>query len=160
MTTTTDNSKLAEISLKLKGTPYCAMSTLSGTGDINARFMLFANTASFDWFYLMTGKSTAKVGDLRRRPEIALAAMTLAADIQDYRETLIKGRATILETFSDKAVQNALELLAEKMPMVQGLLDSGSLGDYVIIAVKTLELKYRLYSEILEQKPPTVITFG
>ena len=72
---------------------------------------------------------------------------------------MVVGTVTILDEWSNDDVQRGLALLAAKSPMVQGLIDSESLGDFVVLRLDVESIEFNVYSDILEGEQPTLIEF-
>lgn len=146
------------VETKLKSEQYGALVTLT-PAHINSRHMAFAATDDLSIFYFMTPRNTRKVEEVAKDPRAALSVLCRSEELNDYADIHIAGKVTTLERFDDAEVQRGLHLLAEKIPMIQGVLDSESLGDYVVLKLKVERLEFSVYGDGLDGAPPTIFEF-
>lgn len=138
---------------------YGVLSTRAGEA-IHSRFMVFACREDLERFFLLTDGSTDKVAELRANPHAALSVLTTADRLDDFAETVVRGHVAIVDDFASEAVQQGLPRLAAKAPMIDGLLQSGSLGSYVMLELAPDQLVFRIYRDIVRNEPKTVMSFA
>ena len=148
----------AYISAILKRTLYASFSTLN-KGKINSRVMVFAADADLNNFYCVTNKTTEKITELGMNPYANLLILGSSDKLDGTSETQVHGTAQFFSKFDDKEVKTGLDLLSEKSSMISTLKDSGSLGDYIIVKIKTSEINFRVYKDILQNIPKTTLSF-
>lgn len=139
--------------------------TLSGSlctmksGGINARFMVFACDNELKNYYMLTHKLTEKISEIKTNPTGALSIISTSDKLDDYAETTVSGKLSILTNFDDDDTQKGFKLLCSKSSMVQMMYDSGSMGDYVMIKLSAKEVVFRVYRDILKNVPKTTLRF-
>ena len=148
----------AFISAILKRSLYAAFNTLS-SGEISSRIMVFACDPDLKNFYCLTNKTSEKISQLSKNPGTNLLILGTSDKLDGNSETQVRGTARIFSKFSDKEVKTALELLSEKSSMIGTLKDSGSLGDFCVLKIKTSEITFRVFKDILQNIPKTTINF-
>jgi hypothetical protein len=137
---------------------YCSCCTFSENGvDISTRFMVFACRENLREFYILTHGATRKVAEIRTNSRSTLSVISTAEVLDDFSETSVIGDFRIYTDFQDSTVQEGLKRIAKKSGMVQMLLDSGSLGEYVLLGLKMKEVSFRVYKDILQNVPATTI---
>lgn len=146
------------ISSILKRSLYTTFSTLS-KDKINSRIMVFAADSSLRNFYCISNKTTEKILELGKNPYANLLILSTSDKLDGSSETQIHGTAQFFSKFTDPEVKTGLELLSEKSSMICALKDSGSLGDFCIVKIKTSEINFRIYKDILQNIPKTTLRF-
>ena len=124
---------------------------------INSRVMVFACTPDLKTFYTVTNKLTEKISELESNPYVNLLILASSNMLDDYSETQMHGKAEICSEAGSAVVKEALDLLSEKSSMIKALRDSGSLGDYVITKINAEEIDFRIYKDILQNIPKTLL---
>jgi hypothetical protein len=142
----------------LKKTLYCSFATLKAR-DIHGRFLMFACSDDLQAFYFLTPGSTEKVKELQAHPQATLCILSTSDKLDDYAETIVIGDAELLKDFGHPGVQTGLARLAEKSGQVQGLVASGSLGDYQLIRLVSREIHFRVYQDVISNVPKTVLRY-
>ena len=148
----------AFISAILKRCLYTSFNTLNDD-KINSRVMVFASDPDLKYFYCLTNKTSEKVAQLGKNPYANLLILGTSDKLDGNSETQVQGTGQLFSKFSDKEVKTALDLLAEKSSMLSTIKDSGSLGDFCIIRIKTGEITFRVFKDILQNIPKTILNF-
>lgn len=146
------------ISAILKRSLYTGFSTFS-EGKLNSRVMVFAADHDLKYFYCVTNKTTEKMAEIGKNPYCNMLVLSTSDRLDGMSETQIHGTAQVFCKMTDKEVKTGLELLSEKSSMISTVKDSGSLGDFCILKIKTSEISFRIYKDILQNIPKTILTF-
>jgi len=131
------------------------VATASGA-DIRSRMMHYWNDENFN-VYLATMKGDPKTLQITENPSVSLLILKRKENINDSSEIEVTGRAFYVRDAGEK--DRAFQALAEKSPVVKYLKDTNSLGVLDCIKVVPVLLKYRIFKEIVQRLPPTVIEF-
>lgn len=158
MTAPEKNYTTALISDRLKETMYGAVATHDGD-EIHGRHMVFACRDDLQRVYMLTHGATRKVQELRAEPRATLIVHNAADSTEEVSQCSLVGQFRILAEFEDDAVQDGLQLLAQKTPIVRGMIAGGSLGEYVVLELMVSWLEFRVYEDILADVPPTIMRF-
>ncbi|MBI4318806.1 MAG: 1,4-dihydroxy-2-naphthoate octaprenyltransferase [Chloroflexi bacterium] len=145
----------AEIVALLDRAEVAAVATSSGKGMRN-RMMHFAVDDDLN-VYLASIKGDPKMLQITRQPSIALLVYENTGDINESREVEISGRAGIVQDEEER--QKGLAASARKSPVVKYLVETGNSGMLDCIKVAPDTVKYRVFKEIVQGKPPAVLEF-
>ncbi len=142
----------------LKRVLFCSLSTFSDErNDINGRFMIFACDKNLKKFYFLSHHDTAKVKDIKKNPKATICVLATADMLDDYSETIVKGIVKMVDNFSDTEVQKGLKLMAKRARRLATLIRGSSLRDYKMLILTTEEITFRIYKDILDKVPKTII---
>jgi len=131
-----------------------SVATASGV-DIRSRTMHYWNDENFH-FYLATMKGDPKTLQITHNPSISMLVTKRGdVNINDSCEVEVTGRAFLVKDDGERS--RAFSALAEKSPVVKYLRDSGNLGVLDCVKVVPAVVKYRVFSEIVQGIPPTVL---
>ncbi len=144
-----------EILSVLRSVEVAAVATSAGDRMRN-RMMHYAADEGFN-IYLATMKGDPKTVQITNCPSIALLVHKSAGDINDSQEVEIIGKALI--TKDERERQRALEATAQRSPVVKYLVETGNAGVLDCIKVAPQTVKLRIFREIVQGLPPTVIEF-
>lgn len=145
-----------EILRDLKRSDVLFVSTLKGK-SIKSRVMHFYTDDNFDIF-LASMKNDPKIIQILSNPNASLLCHIEEKELQDSKEVEITGIAKIIDDETER--KRALNLLSQKSPVVKALLESGK--DDLLSCIKIIpeSIKYRVFKEIVQGFPPTVIEFS
>jgi len=143
----------------LKDNRYCILSNDTKDGTINMRVMAFACSQDLHKFYLLTLKTSAKLTDFLKKPDVSLLVFSTAKEVGDYSQIAVKGKISIHREIDSELVKAGLHQFAEKTGMIGALLNSGNLGDYVFLILEPKEITLSVYIDILHNLPGTTIKF-
>lgn len=132
-----------------------AIATAAGEGLRN-RMMHFAVDESFT-VYLATMKGDPKTLQMTQHPAVSVLVHRTAADINESREVEVTGRAVFVTDSQER--EHALQITAEKSPVVKYLTGTGNAQVLDCIKILPEVIKYRVFGEIVQGMPPTVIDF-
>lgn len=143
----------------LKTNIYCVVSSHASDGTINCRVMDFACTKDLREFFLLTLKTTEKLKDFARNPDISILVFTTPKGMPDYSELAVKGKISTHTDIHSPVVQNGLRIYTEKTGIMKALLDNDSLGDYVFLVLEPKEIAFNVLKDIMRGLPATKINF-
>ncbi|MDZ4245763.1 MAG: 1,4-dihydroxy-2-naphthoate octaprenyltransferase, partial [Dehalococcoidia bacterium] len=108
-------------------------------------------------FYVASMKGDPKTLQMTRQPSISILVSPRNEDINTSREIEITGATSFITDPDEK--RKALEITAVKSPVVKYMKETGNEGmlDYIKISPETI--KYRIFGEIVQGIPPTVLEF-
>ncbi|MEE8413459.1 MAG: 1,4-dihydroxy-2-naphthoate octaprenyltransferase [Dehalococcoidales bacterium] len=132
-----------------------AVATSAGDSQ-RIRMMHYATDENFN-IYLATMKGDPKTVQLTNHPSISLLVHQSGSDINDSREVEITGKAVFVRDPEER--ERALEMTAKRSPVVKYLTESGNSSLLDCIKIVPDLVKYRVFSEIVQGMPPTVIDF-
>ena len=155
MSTTTTQHSAAEILALMDSIPVAAIATIAGDKMRN-RMMHYAADENFN-IYLATMKGDPKTIQMTNQPSVALLIHQSGTDINDSKEVEITGKAVFVRDPQEREL--ALQMTAKRSPVVKYLTESGNGGLLDCIKVSPDTVKYRIFNEIVQGKPPTVIEF-
>ncbi len=135
--------------------PVAAVATSAGEGP-RARMMHYATDENFN-IYLATMKGDPKTVQMTHHPSISLLVHQSADDINESKEIEITGKALLVR--DEKERQLALEMTAKRSPVVSYLVGSGNSGLLDCVRVVPDTIKFRIFKEVVQGMPPTVIEF-
>lgn len=144
-----------EIIQHLNSVEIATVSTVSGS-SVRNRMMHFAFDSDFN-FYLATMKNDPKTLQMTRQPSVSLLVFKSAGEIYDSQEVEVIGKASFINDPGER--KKALEITAERSPVVKYLLSTGNDGAFDCIKVKPEVIKFRIFKEIVQGAPPTIINF-
>ncbi|MEE8390421.1 MAG: 1,4-dihydroxy-2-naphthoate octaprenyltransferase [Anaerolineae bacterium] len=146
-----------EILSVLQSVEVVAVATSAGDRMRN-RMMHYAVDEDFT-IYLATMKDDPKTIQITNCPSIALLIHEQGSegDINDSQEVEIIGKAIIIR--DERERQKALEATALRSPVVKHLVEAGNAGVLDCIKVAPQTVKFRVFREIIQGQPPTVIEF-
>ncbi len=153
--TAQQHAQQEEILRRLREVPFATLSTLIDD-SINVRSMLFANDPTLVDFYCLTDRHTDKVQELGVNPSCALGVIYAGERLDDYAEVAAMGQARVIDA-AEALTHPGLGLLADKSPMVRALQQGGALGDYVLLHLQARRVVFRVYGELLQGVPKTII---
>ncbi|MDO8569046.1 MAG: 1,4-dihydroxy-2-naphthoate octaprenyltransferase [Dehalococcoidales bacterium] len=129
----------------------------SSAGDkLRQRMMHYAFNEDCE-IYLATMKGDPKTIQMVNHPSVALLISFPGANINESREIEITGKAVFVRDQAER--DKALEMTAKRSPVVKYMTGSGNAGQLDCIKVVPDTLKFRVFSEIVQGQPPTVIEF-
>ncbi len=128
----------------------------SGGDHIRIRMMHYAFDDEFN-IYLASMKGDPKIIQLTTNPSISLLAHESQENINKSKEVEIIGKALILK--EEKERNKALGAIAERSPVVAHLRSSGNESMLECIKVLPQTVKLRIFEEIVQGLPPTVVEF-
>ncbi len=129
------------------------VSTFHGR-KIKSRTMHFHTEDDFT-IYLASMKNDPKISQILANPSISLLVYDEGKEPQDSKEIEITGVAMLVNEKDEK--DRALRALSMRSPVVKALLDSGKEDLLHCIKIIPESLKYRIFKEIVQGVPPTVI---
>lgn len=135
--------------------PVAAVATSAGEGLRN-RMMHYAVDENFN-IYLATLKGDPKTVQMTHHPSISLLVHHPGGDINESREVEITGKALFVRDREER--ERALEMTAKRSPVVSYLTGSGNSGLLDCVRVVPDTVKFRIFKEIVQGMPPTVIEF-
>lgn len=150
----TQHSK-EEILSMMEDVAVAAVATSAGDG-VRIRMMHYATDENFN-IYVATIKGDPKTVQMTHHPSISLLLHHSGADINESREVEISGKALFVR--EQKERERALEMTAKRSPVVKYLTETGNSGMLDCIKVVPDTIKFRIFSEIVQGVPPTVIEF-
>ncbi len=132
-----------------------AVATSAGE-RLRIRMMHYAADENFN-IYLATLKGDPKTVQMTHYPSISLLLHQPGADINDSKEVEITGKALFVRDHRER--ERALEITAKRSPVVKYLTETGN-GDMLdCVKVVPDTIKFRIFKEIVQGMPPTVIEF-
>jgi len=144
-----------EVLSVLQGSEVGAVATASGE-SLRNRMMHFAVDDGFT-IYLATMKGDPKTQQMTRQPAISILVHRSETDINNSKEVEVTGRAVFVTDSQER--ERALEITALKSPVVKYLTGAGNAQVLDCIKVIPEIIKYRIFGEIVQGLPPTVIDF-
>jgi 1,4-dihydroxy-2-naphthoate octaprenyltransferase len=144
-----------EILSVMKEIDVATVATASGT-EIRSRMMHYWNDESFN-VYVATMKGDPKTLQITENPSVSLLILKRKDNINDSAEIEVTGKANHVKNETEK--QQALQALAEKSPVVKYLKETNSLGVLDCVKVAPVYVKYRVFKDIVQGMPPTVLEF-
>lgn len=132
-----------------------AIATSAGE-RMRIRMMHYATDENFN-IYLATLKGDPKTVQMTHHPSISLLIHQPGADINESKEVEITGKALFVR--DQKERERALEMTAKRSPVVKYLTETGNSGMLDCIKVVPDTIKFRIFKEIVQGMPPTVIEF-
>ncbi|MFQ6093256.1 MAG: 1,4-dihydroxy-2-naphthoate octaprenyltransferase [bacterium] len=145
----------AEISSVLDSVDTAAVSTFAGD-RMRSRMMHYAADEEFN-IYLATMKGDPKTAQITHHPSVSLLIHKHTEDVNDSMEVEVTGKAFVVK--DDEERQTALEATAQRSPVVKYLVETGHEGMLDCIRVVPECVKFRVFKEIVQGMPPTVIEF-
>ncbi len=144
-----------EIRLLMENVEVAAVATSAGE-SVRIRMMHYATDENFN-IYLATLKGDPKTVQMTHHPSISLLIHQSGADINESKEVEITGKALFVR--DQKEREQALEMTAKRSPVVKYLTETGNSGMLDCIKVVPDTIKFRIFKEIVQGMPPTVIEF-
>ncbi|MBI2287964.1 MAG: 1,4-dihydroxy-2-naphthoate octaprenyltransferase [Chloroflexi bacterium] len=144
-----------EILALMEKVPVAAVATSAGE-SLRIRMMHHAADENFN-IYLATIKGDPKTVQMTHHPSISLLIHQSGADINQSAEVEITGKALFVREQKEREL--ALQMTAKRSPVVKYLTESGNGGMLDCVKVVPDTVKYRIFSEIVQGNPPTVIEF-
>ncbi len=108
--------------------------------------------------YFATMKGDPKTLQLAADAHVSVLVLERSGEVPTWSETEISG---VVEFVRDEATrQKARDMLKERSPVVKNLVAQGS--DHILdwLVVRPRVVKHRVFGEIVQGLPPTVITIG
>ena len=140
----------------LRGEETVVVATHTGDGDIRTRKMHFIVDDDFT-IYLATMKGDPKTVQITHHPSVSLLLYKSAAKVTEASEVEVTGRASKVK--EDVETRKALTRLQEVSPVVKYLADTDKTEILEVIKVVPVLIKYRIFEEITQGVPPTVLDF-
>lgn len=131
------------------------VSTLQGR-NIKSRVMHFYADDNFVIF-LASMKSDPKIIQIISNPNVSLLVHIEEEELQNSKEVEITGIAKLVEDRAER--KRALNLLSQKSPVVKALVESGKDDLLHCIKIVPESIKFRVFKEIVQGVPPTVLDF-
>jgi uncharacterized pyridoxamine 5'-phosphate oxidase family protein len=144
-----------EILSVLRSVEVAAVATSAGD-RVRNRMMHYAVDEDLN-IYLATMKGDPKTVQITNRPSIALLVHKSGDDINGSQEVEIVGKALIIR--DERERQRALAATGQRSPVVKHLVGTGNAGVLDCIKVAPQTVKFRVFREIVQGLPPTVIEF-
>ncbi len=132
-----------------------AVGTRAGS-RLRTRMMHFAVDDQFR-VYAASMKGDPKTLQIVNDPTISLLVLDRRADQSGWREIEVTGRAAIVTDATERA--KALEMVAGPSPIVSHLKGVGQTDILDFIRITPVEVKMRIFGEIVAGMPPTVVEF-
>lgn len=132
-----------------------AVNTRAGT-RLRSRMMHFAVGDEFQ-VYVSSMKGDPKTLQIINDPSVALLVLDRRTEQSGWREIEITGRAAIVTDAAERA--RALEMVAGPSPIVSHLKSVGQTDVLDFIRITPIEVKMRVFGEIVAGMPPTVLEF-
>lgn len=139
----------------LESVPVTAVATSAGNRMRN-RMMHYGADENLNC-YLATMKGDPKTVQITHHPSVSLLVFKCGADINDSQEVEISGKAIITRDREER--ERALRITAERSPVVKYLVEVGNEDALDCIKVAPEVVKFRVFKEIVQGLPPTVIEF-
>jgi 1,4-dihydroxy-2-naphthoate octaprenyltransferase len=149
------NHTREEILDSLNAIDEVAVCTTAGD-HLRARMMHFAAADDFT-LYLSSMKGDPKTLQLTNNPSVSLLVLDRRTGQEGWREVEITGRATIITDPQERA--KALELTSVPSPIVAHLKANNQTDILDFLRVTPIEVKMRIFGEIVAGMPPTVVEF-
>ena len=140
----------------LRGEETVVVATHAGGGDIRTRKMHFIVDDDFT-IYLATMKGDPKTVQITHHPSVSLFLYKSAAKVTEASEVEVTGRASKVKEDVEKL--KALTQLQEVSPVVKYLTDTDKTDILEVIKIVPVLIKYRIFEEITQGVPPTVLDF-
>ncbi len=144
-----------EILAMMKNVEVVAVATAAGE-RLRTRMMHFAVDDNFNIF-LATTKGDPKTAQITNSPSISLLLHRPGADINESQEVEVTGKALFVR--DPKERERALEMMTQRSPVVKYLIETGNSDVLDCVKVVPETIKLRLFKEIVQGMPPTVIEF-
>ncbi|MDP6510552.1 MAG: 1,4-dihydroxy-2-naphthoate octaprenyltransferase [Dehalococcoidia bacterium] len=144
-----------EVLSLLRGAEVAAVATVSGD-RMRTRMMHFAIDDDFH-IYLATMKGDPKTLQMTNNPGLSLLLHLPASDFSESQEIELTGVAHFVRDPEER--QKALEITATKSPVVKYLTETGNSDALDCIKVEPQLIKLRVFREIVQGLPPSVIEF-
>lgn len=144
-----------EILESLNAIDEMAVSTRAGS-RLRSRMMHFAVDGEFR-VYAASMKGDPKTLQIVNDPSISLLVLDRRTDQAGWREIEVTGRAAVVTDAEERT--RALEMVAGPSPIVAHLKSAGQLDILDVIRITPVEVKMRIFGEIVAGMPPTVLEF-
>ncbi len=144
-----------EILSLMENVEVAAVATSAGE-RLRTRMMHYATDENFN-IYLATIKGDPKTVQMTNYPSISLLVHQSGADINESKEVEITGKALFVR--DQKERERALEMTAKRSPVVKYLTETGNSSMLDCVKVVPDTIKFRIFREIVQGIPPTVIEF-
>ncbi len=129
----------------------------TSAGDkLRVRMMHYATDDSFN-IYVATMKGDPKTVQMTHHPSLSLLVSQPGSDINQSKEVEITGKAVFVTDPAER--EQALKMTALRSPVVKYLTDTGNSQLLDCIKVVPETIKFRVFAEIVQGMPPTVIEF-
>jgi len=151
-----DGHSQEEILAALKAEQTAVVATKGGGGEIRTRKMHYAVDDDFN-IYLASMKGDPKTVQITYHPTVSLLVYNQAERLTDSSEVEISGRAVKVKEEAER--EKAFAKLQEVSPVVKYLVESNNTGILEVIKVVPIVIKYRIFNEITQGIPPTVLEF-
>lgn len=144
-----------EILALMDNVEVAAVATSAGE-RLRIRMMHYAVDENFN-IYLTTLKGDPKTTQMTHYPSISLLLHQPGADINESSEVEVTGKTLFVRDRKER--ERVLEITAKRSPVVKYLTETGN-GDMLdCVKVVPDTIKFRVFKEIVQGMPPTVIEF-
>ncbi|MFQ6003627.1 MAG: pyridoxamine 5'-phosphate oxidase family protein, partial [Candidatus Zixiibacteriota bacterium] len=144
-----------EIAAVLNSVEVAVVSTFAGE-QLRSRMMHYAADEDFN-MYLATMKGDPKTVQLTHHPSIAILVHKPSDNVSEAKEVEITGKAFIIKNEQER--NKAFQLIALRSPVVKYLLETHNEDRLDCIKILPERIKYRVFGEIVQGLPPTVVEF-
>ena len=147
-----------QIFKRLKGRQVAVIATNDNNlGQIRLRIMYYGITESFEC-YLMTLKDSPKLTHLAEAGKVSVLIHSLENPFDLSWECELNGFVSVLESRQEQS--RALQELKGRNPFADVAIEAGlTAGHFAFLKLSPAVLRFRVYSEALNNEPPTVIEF-
>ena len=147
-----------EIFSRLKERQVAVIATNDSKGGyVRLRVMYYGVTDKFEC-YLMTLKDSPKLSQLAGAGKVSVLIYNLENPFDLSWECELNGFVSVLNLEQDQA--RALAELKGRNPFADVALEAGlTAGHFAFLKLSPTILRFRVYSEALNNEPPTVIEF-
>lgn len=145
----------AEVMEVLKQIEVAAVATAAGDRT-RTRMTHFAPDEDFT-IYLASMKGDPKTLQITQRPSVSLLVHQPGESVVESKEVEIIGSAFIVKDKEER--EKALAMDAKRSPVVKYLMETGNQDVLDVIKVVPETIKFRIFKEIVQGTPPTVLEF-
>ncbi|MBM2831086.1 MAG: 1,4-dihydroxy-2-naphthoate octaprenyltransferase [Dehalococcoidia bacterium] len=144
-----------EIVSLLKEAEVATVATVAGD-KMRTRMMHFAVDDNLRIF-VATMKGDPKTLQMMHHPSLSLLVYFPAPEFNQSREIEITGTPVFVQDALER--EKALQITAKKSPVVKYLMETGNAGLLDCVRIEPREVKLRVFGEIVQGMPPTVVEF-
>ena len=139
-------------------TRYCVLANQAGDGTTDVRTMAFSCNRDLRGFYMLSPKTARKIDDLTRAPQATLHVYSIARDMDEFVQFVVKGAVNIHPDAKAPGTREGLLALAEKLGMLRQVQEKGMPEDCVLLELVPKEIMVTRYLDILHNMPATSIS--
>lgn len=151
-----DGHSEEEVLAALRAKKTAVVATQGGGGEIRTRKMHYAVDDDFN-LYVASMKGDPKTVQITHHPTVSLLVYSPMEGLTESSEVEISGRAVRVGEEANR--QEAFAKLREVSPVVKHLVEAGNAEILEVIKVVPTLIKYRIFREITQGVPPTVLEF-